>query len=171
MADCHDDYLVVGRIAGLYGVRGWVKVYSHTQPRDNILGYSPWYLREASGQWRKVLPLNGRIQGKGLVAQLEGCDERDAAARLIGQDIAIRREQLPTPQEGEYYWTDLIGLEVETVDGVALGVVDHLLETGANDVLVVKGERERLIPYIWRDVVTEVDLEAGRLRVDWDPDF
>lgn len=164
-----DKRIVVGRIAGLFGVRGWVKVFSHTQPLDNILRYTPWQVLR-DGQWQPMKPLGGRIHGKGIVAQLEGCDDRDAAATLIGCDIAIERSQLPRAAEGEIYWADLIGLKVVTLDGVELGVVDHLLETGANDVVVVRGERERLLPYV-DQVIREVDLDGGLLRVDWDPEF
>jgi 16S rRNA processing protein RimM len=166
-----NDYLVVGRISGLYGVRGWVKVFSHTQPRENILTYDHWFLQR-SGKWVKQALENGRPHGKGIVAKLEGCDDRDAAAALMGTTIAISREQLPAAAQGEYYWADLVGLRVSNLEGVELGVVDHLLETGANDVLVVKqGTTERLIPFIQGQFVTEIDLAAGEMTVDWDPDF
>jgi 16S rRNA processing protein RimM len=164
-----DTHIIVGRIAGLFGVRGWVRIYSHTQPLDNILGYTPWLLLQG-GRWVPVKHLDGRIHGKGIVAQLEGIDDRDAAAALIGCDIAIERSQLGRTAPDEVYWADLIGLKVVTLDGVELGVVDHLLETGANDVVVVQGERERLLPYV-EQVIHEVDLAGGVLRVDWDPDF
>src|SRR5512139_1413495 len=133
MAGEQDDYLIVGRISGLYGVRGWVKLFSHTEPRDNILSYRTWYLRRAN-EWQPIELAEGRLHGKGVVARLAGCDDRDVAAGLVGSDIAILREQLQQAAPGEYYWTDLIGLSVRTVDGVELGVVDHLLETGSNDV-------------------------------------
>ncbi len=170
MREPAEEFVTVGRISGLFGVRGWVKVFSHTEPRDNIVHYDPWYLR-IGGNWREVRVADGHAQGKGVVAHVEGIDDRDAASGLVGCDIAIRREQLPALAPDEYYWSDLIGLKVVTVDGMALGTVDHLIETGANDVLVVKGERERLIPYLRGDVITEVDLENGLLRVDWDPEF
>ncbi len=160
----------VGRISGVYGVKGWIRIYSFTEPRENILQYNPWQLGRA-GEWRAVELLDGKRHGKGVIARIAGCDDRDAAAALIGTDIAVRREQLPQVPAGEYYWNDLIGLRVLTAAGEELGTVDHLLETGANDVLVVQGERERLIPYVPGEVVTGVDLDAGELRVDWDPDF
>lgn len=164
-----DSQIIVGRIVGIYGVRGWVKVVSHTDPRENILTYRPWRVR-IKGQWRTMEADDGRIQGKGLVAHLQGYDDRDQARELVGSDVAILREQLPALQQGEYYWSDLIGLQVVTVDGVSLGRVDHMIETGANDVLAVHDDRERLIPYI-PDVIKEVDLEAGVIRVDWSPEF
>ena len=164
-----DGYVLLGRISGLYGVEGWVKVFSHTQPRENILRYSSWYLRE-DDRWVRHSLIKGRRHGKAVVAFLEGCSDRDQARALIGADIAIAREQLPRPKQGEYYWSDLIGLEVMTVNGERLGRVDYLMETGANDVLVIVGERERLVPFI-DEVITSVDLEEGRLTVDWDPEF
>lgn len=165
-----EERVAVGRISGVYGVKGWVKIYSYTDPRDNILQYTPWLLKRPDG-WQAVEVVDGRAHGKGVVARLEGCEDRDAAARWIDTEIAILRSQLPEPEAGEYYWNDLIGLRVLTLSGEDLGRVDHLLETGANDVLVVQGDRERLIPYIPGDVVTAVDLDAGELRVDWDPGF
>lgn len=162
--------IVLGRVTGLFGVRGWVKVFSNTQPREGIANYSHWQLR-LGNEWRSFVVEQGQSQGKGVIVKLEGVDDRDAAAALMGADIAIWREQLPPPAEGEIYWADLEGLEVVTVAGQALGRVSHLLETGANDVLVVRGERERLIPFVRGQVVTEIDLDGGRLVVDWDPDF
>lgn len=165
------DYIVVGRINGLHGVRGWVKVFSHTQPRENILSYRTWYLLR-QGQWVATKLIDGRPQGKGIVARLEGYDDRDQAAALMETEIAIRREQLPEATPGEYYWADLQGLKVINAEGIELGVVDHLLETGANDVLVVHdGETERLIPYVPGQFVLNVALDEGEIRVDWDPDF
>jgi len=165
------DYIVVGRINGLHGVRGWVKVFSHTQPRENILSYRTWHLLRG-GQWVATELLNGRQQGKGIVAHLKGYDDREQAAGLMGTEIAIRREQLADAAPGEYYWADLQGLKVINTEGVELGVVDHLLETGANDVLVVNdGTTERLIPYVTGQFVLDVALDEGVMTVDWDPDF
>jgi 16S rRNA processing protein RimM len=116
--------------------------------------------------------LNGRQQGKGIVAHLKGCDDRDQAAALMETEIAIRREQLPEAAPGEYYWADLQGLKVINTEGIELGVVDHLLETGANDVLIVRdGDTERLIPYVFGQFVLDVALDQGVMRVDWDPEF
>lgn len=171
MAENRDEYIVVGRIAGLYGVRGWVKVFSHTQPRENILTYATWYLKK-QGAWEASELETGRVHGKGVVAKLRGCDDRDAATALMGCDIAILREQLPQAAPGEYYWADLEGLRVRNLQGVDLGIVDHLLATGANDVLVVRQDRtERLIPFVQGQFVTNIDLEAGEMTVDWDADF
>ncbi len=160
--------LVLGRISGLFGVQGWVKIFSETEPKEAILSYSPWFLG-AQQSPRQVL--EGRRHGKTLVARLAGCDNRDEAASLVNMDIAVPRQQLPALSEDEFYWADLEGLVVETLAGTALGRIDHLFATAGNDVLVVKGDRERLIPFIWEDVVKEIDLATGRMRVDWDPDF
>ena len=160
--------LVLGRITGLYGVRGWVKVFSETEPRENILSYQPWLLGESCTPCRLM---EGRRQGKGLVAKLEGCDDRDRAAAFVGQVISVRRDQLPPAGTEEFYWADLEGLSVETLSGIRLGRVGRLFATAANDVMVVEGERERLVPFLWGRVVREVDLELGRIRVDWEPDF
>ena len=171
-ADTTKDMVRLGRISGVFGVKGWLKVHSDTEPRENILNYSPWYLL-INGQWQTRKVLAGRAHGKGLVVQLEGCDDRDQAATLVKTEIAITLEQLPKPEAGEYYWQDLTGLQVRTLNDADLGKVTSLMETGANDVLVVKAEdgRERLIPFIREQVVTQVDLEAGTMTVDWDPEF
>jgi len=162
--------VVIGRVSGLYGVRGWVKVHSYTAPRENILTYAPWYLC-LEGRWRAMAPREGRLQAKAVVARLADCSDRNQAAALLGAEIAVRRDQLPEAGEDEYYWSDLEGLRVRTAQAVDLGVVDHLFETGANDVLVVHGDRERLIPYLWGRVVRSVDLREREMVVDWDPDF
>ena len=167
-----DEPLIVGQIVGLFGVKGWVKLHSHTRPKEGIFSYSPWLLARNS-QWRPVKLVQGKQQGKGLIAQLEGISDRDQAATLIGADIAIRHEQLPELPSGEYYWWQLTGLKVVNRQHEVLGTVDSLMETGANDVLIVKDEQsgeERLIPHI-PEVVLTVDLEAGSLTVDWDKDF
>ncbi len=164
------DWVVLGRVTGLYGVHGWLKIFSHTQPRDGILDYRPLYF-SIRDEWRQLELEDGRAHGKGVVFKVAGYDGRDGALALLGSDIAIRREQLPKPVPGEYYWSDLQGLRVLTVDGADLGVVDHLLETGANDVLVVEGDRQRLLPFLQGDVIKSIDLVAGTMRVDWDPEF
>lgn len=162
--------VIVGRISGVYGVRGWVRIYSYTEPRENIIGYRPWYLRKG-GDWRKAELSEGHRQGKGVVARLAECDNRDQAYALLDCEIGVSREQLPATAPGEYYWSELQGLKVISTDGESLGTVDHLLETGANDVLVVKGERERLIPFVMDQVIIRVDLERGQIRVNWDKEF
>ncbi len=161
---------MLGRITGLYGVQGWVKIFSYTEPRAGIIDYDPLYLA-GQGDWQPCQVAEARLQGKGVILRFAGYDDRNAAMALLGRDLAVRREQLAPLTAGEYYWSDLEGLRVITVGGVELGVVVRLFETGANDVVVVAGERERLIPFIAGDVIVEVDLAGGVMRVDWDPDF
>ncbi|NOT11429.1 MAG: ribosome maturation factor RimM [Methylococcaceae bacterium] len=162
--------VTVGKVSGTFGIKGWVKVFSYTDPRENILNYSPWLLKK--GIESKTLEvLSGKLQGKSIVAQLDGIADRDQAIALLGWDVLILKDQLPATRSGEYYWSDLIGLQVETLQGVTLGVVDSLLETGANDVLIVHGERERAIPFIQGQTVLEIDLQQGKIKVDWDPEF
>ncbi|MGJ0484954.1 MAG: ribosome maturation factor RimM [Methylomicrobium sp.] len=166
----NDNTVDVGKISGVFGVKGWVKVFSYTSPKENILNYLPWLLKKA-GEVKTVEVVDGKLHGSGVIVLIKGVNDRNQAETLLGSEIFIRREQLPETSEGEYYWSDLIGLEVVTTDGVALGVVDSLLETGANDVLIVKGERERAVPFIKEQVIVEIDREGGRIVVDWDPDF
>ncbi|MDO9049691.1 MAG: ribosome maturation factor RimM [Methylobacter sp.] len=164
------QHISVGKISGVFGVKGWVKVFSFTDPRENILTYSPWLLKK-SGETKTVNFVDGQLQGKTIVAQLTGVNDRDQAASLMGWDVFITQEQLPKAAKGEYYWSELIGLNVETIDGVQLGVVDSLLETGANDVIIVQGERERVIPFLQGQTIINIDLGAGKIIVDWDPEF
>lgn len=163
-------WVSMGHIGGIYGVRGWLRVISGTTPRDALFEYDPLYLKQ-DDQWRPYTVEAAQIHGKGLIVKFAGCEERDGAARLVGCEIGVKREQLPAPAPGEYYWADLLGLQVITLNAVPLGAVKELLETGANDVLVVQGDRERLIPFLLGSVIESVDLDAGVIRVDWDPDF
>lgn len=154
----------------MWGVEGWLKIHSYTRNRMDIFEYGHWLVGPEESPRRYELEA-GRAQGRGgLVAKLAGLDDRDAAAAAVGSLIQVSPEQLPALNEGEYFWHQLTGLKVETLDGTPLGTVDHLFETGANDVLVVIGERERLIPYI-PSVIRKVDLEAGTMRVDWDAEL
>ncbi|MCB1739110.1 MAG: 16S rRNA processing protein RimM [Gammaproteobacteria bacterium] len=194
MDDPGQRLIVVGEIAGSFGVQGWVRIRSHTDPDDGLFGYSPWYLgtdpgpgdsapalgprrrrasgpRPSSGGERTCRVLEWRRHQPGFIARLPGVNDREAAAELAGTPICVRRQQLPPAEPGEYYWADLIGLQVVTESGQPLGKVHELLQTGANDVLVVRGERERLVPFLVPDVIKQVDLAGGVLRVDWDPDF
>ncbi|MCH8503742.1 MAG: ribosome maturation factor RimM [Ectothiorhodospiraceae bacterium] len=160
----------MGRIGAPHGVKGWVRIQSFTDPRENILTYPRWLLSGPEG-WAEVELASGRKQGKSVVARLKDMESREQAEALQGREIALERDALPPLSEGEYYWADLEGLRVCTVDGVELGHVDHLIQTGANDVLVVRGDRERLIPMVVGEFVTRVDLASGLLEVDWDPEF
>lgn len=167
----NSDFLNAGHISGVFGVKGWVKIFSNTHPRENILRYSPWLLQK-NNEITEIKVKSGQRHGNSVVAELEGIADRDAAAMLMGSEILILRGQLPKPDDGEYYWTDLVGLQVETQTGVKLGKVDSLLETGANDVLVVvDGDTERLIPFLQPQTVLKIDLAGKLMVVDWDPEF
>jgi len=160
--------LALGYISAVHGIKGWVKVHSWTRPMEAILDYQPWLL----GEDKSPLTItDGRKQGKGLVALLPGFEDREQAARLVGQQIFVGRNQLPATAADEYYWADLEGLEVHTTQGHVLGRVEKLMETGANDVLVIRGQREHLVPFVQGQYVTRVDLEGGLIEVDWDPEF
>lgn len=170
-----DDLIVVGKIFSVHGVRGEVKVFSFTDPIENLLDYRNWTLRRESVV-KQVELVSGRSTQKDLVAKLKGLDDRDEARLLSGYEICISRSLLPDLTEDEYYWYQLVGLKVINQDEQLFGTVDHLLETGANDVMVVKpcvgslDDRERLLPYTGQCVL-KVDLAAGEMRVEWDADF
>ncbi|MDH3388576.1 MAG: ribosome maturation factor RimM [Gammaproteobacteria bacterium] len=168
--DQHDgDLICVGHILGAQGIRGGVRVFSNTSPRENILSYSPWLIEQ--GGELKAVEVEGRLQGKNVVARLAGVEDRSQAETLIGCRLFIEQRQLPSLGAGEYYWSDLIGLEVETVRAEPLGTVAAMMETGADDVMVLEGDRERLIPFVIDEIVTEVDLDRRRLVVDWSTEY
>lgn len=162
------DRVLLGRVVGAYGIKGWTRIYSDTEPREAIFDYQPWLIGDEAIPMRV---LSGRRQGKHLVAELEGISDRDAAEDLAGQNIAVFRDQLPELPESQYYWTDLIGSAVYNQDGLALGTIKEMIATGANDVMLVQGDRERLIPFVQGDYVTKVDLGARQVHVIWDDDF
>lgn len=161
--------VILGRVSGLYGVKGWVKVQSYTEPRENIAEFPVWIVTR-NGVLTELAVEHARVQGPALVAKLRGIDDRDEARAWLGAEIAVDRAMLPPCAPGEYYWADLEGLEVRTPDGLVLGRVDHLLATGGNDVLVLTGDRERLIPFVHDSVIRSVDLDAGVIVADWSPE-
>lgn len=165
-----DAHVVMGEIAGVRGVRGELKVHSWTRPRDNLLDYSVWTLQHGDDarDWRVT---GGGWQGRHLVVRLKGIDDRDAAEALVGCPIRVARSQMPPAGPDEFYWYELEGLAVENRDGTSLGRVAGLIETGANDVMRVVGDRERLIPYTPGVHIDRIDLDDGRMVVDWDPEF
>ena len=189
--DQASEKVLLGRITGVYGVKGWVKVFSYTDPMEAIVDYSPWFIRaenrnpdrENRAAWTKVKLKAGKRQAKTVIAKLENCNDRDAAMAYIGTEIAIEQQQLEElTEQDEYYWRDLIGLRVINQQDVELGVVKSLMETGANDVLVVVSEIdtedgakketvERLIPWTLNNAIIAVDLEHKVIEVDWDPDY
>lgn len=147
-----------------------MKIHSYTDPREGILAYGRWFLSR-DGERAAAKAESGRTHGKGIIAKLEGVDDRDAAALWVGAQIEVPRDDLPACEEGSWYWADLIGLGVVNLNGDELGKVTGLLETGANDVLVVQGDRERLIPFVQGRFVRHVDVQGGVIEVDWDRDF
>jgi 16S rRNA processing protein RimM len=163
--------ILLGRVVGAFGVRGEIKLESWTEPRSAIFRYQPWILRSANGQESTLEGARGRDTGKHLVARFPGIEDRDTVEAMHGTEVFVARSALPPPSADEYYWVDLEGLDVKTVEGVALGQVSHLFSTGANDVVVVRGDRERMIPFVVPEFVKSVDFEANLVVVDWDPEF
>lgn len=166
----------MGRITAVFGIKGWVKVYSYTDPLEGILNYRNWTV-VLDGKRIPVKLEEGRRHGPGIVVKLQGVDDRNAAMTYGGADIVVPTEDLPQLPEGEFYWHQLEGLKVETAEGEDLGRVNHMIETGSNDVLVVHStetsidQRERLIPYLPDQVVRSVKLSEGLIVVDWDVEF
>jgi len=159
----------MGRVSAPFGVKGWVKVQPFTDKIDGLLGYPQWWLSEAGG-WRSWAVEEQTVRGSELLVRFAGVADREAAATLKGRDIAVTRKQLPAPEEGEYYWTDLVGLKVENTSGESLGRVERMFESGADPVMVVVGETERLLPFVGA-VIKQVDLDAGMILVDWGLDY
>ena len=170
----------VGTVGRAHGVRGWVRVRSDMEPPEDLLRHDTW-LVERAGAWQSVEVRAARTHGNAFVAHLEGIEDRDAAAELAGMRLGLPRDAFPVLDDGQYYWVDLIGLAVLDEGGESLGVVRKMIETGANDVMVVgpgpggpstpgvARAAERVIPFVTGDVVREVDLDAGRIRVSWPP--
>jgi 16S rRNA processing protein RimM len=161
--------VVLGRIAAPFGIAGWFRIQAYTASVDNLLAYQVWWVGKGA-QWQQYELEKARAQGAALIAKLKGCDDRNSAARLRGSEIAVARNELPHTTANEWYWTDLIGLKAANLAGEEFGEVVRILQTGSNDVLVVQGERERLIPFI-EEVVREVDLAAGIIRLDWRAEY
>lgn len=159
----------IGHVLGAHGVRGQVKVFSNTSPRENIVTYSPWQIEQHGVS--NTVKISGKCQGKNVVANIEGVDNRDQAQALAGAKIFIRNSQLPSLADGDYYWSQLTGLQVINLQDKELGIIDHMLETGANDVMVVQGDRERLIPYVMDEFIKNIDLVKKQMVVDWDAEF
>ena len=167
-----EDVVIVGRIGAAYGVRGWVHVSSFTEPPENLLSYSNWLIDQGTA-WKPLEPVVVKPHGRGFVAQFLGVDSRELAQALSATDVGIHRDELPgLDDDNEFYWRDLVGLNVVNADGSAIGIVSYLLETGAHDVLVIpspvdeEGDAEVLIPFT-AQFVRSVNIQAGRLEVDW----
>lgn len=183
-----EDRLLLGRITAAYGIKGWVRIYAYTVPVEQIFAYAPWVLTRGKEE-EAGTPLEGRPHGKGVVARLQGCETRDEAEVLIGSEIWVAKSRLPEIGEGEYYWYQLEGLRVQNLQGENLGIVDHLMESGSSDIMVVRSEnpvesvsdpagfprdkqvKDRLVPFVLDKVVRKVDLESGTVLVDWALDW
>ena len=165
----NDKKLLVGKINGFFGLQGWVKVFSYTSPRSNILNYSPWAIK-FEDIFQEIDVIKGREQSKTIVAHIKGIDNREDSQKFIGKDVYIDKDQLPELKEGKYYWHELIGFKVINKNQENLGVVDYFVETGANDVLVVRGKKEHWIPYI-EPFLISIDSQNKEILVDWDKDF
>ena len=166
----------LGRINAAYGLKGWLKVYSDTDPIEQILTYSPWQLRRGEAELRVEVE-KGKTHRRGLIVLLAGVEDRNQAESMIGYEVWIDRAKLPGLEQGEYYWHQLEGLKVVNQSGAVLGQVDHLMETGANDVMVVKpvtgsiDDTERLITFVQDEVVKDVNVEAAIIVVVWESDY
>jgi 16S rRNA processing protein RimM len=159
----------MGRIGAPFGIKGWIKVQPYTETLDSLFDYDFWHVGRDEN-WQDFEVEEAAVHGDGLIAKLVGIDNREQAFALRGREVAVNRQALPQTAENEYYWTDLIGLTVVNQQGVELGQVAGLMETGSQDVLVVKGDRERLIPFV-DAYVTRVDMPGERIDVDWEPDW
>lgn len=169
------DTVVLGRIRGVFGVKGQVRVESFTDPAENILDYARWRVSTRGGH-RILCPLGGQWQGPGLVVQLGTEDggviaDRDAALALVDADISVPRRELPELPDGEVYWADLVGLDVQGLDGEALGQVARVIDNPAHPILELAGEPPMLIPFVRGPIVEAVDLDAGLIRVNWSSDY
>jgi 16S rRNA processing protein RimM len=171
------DTLVIGVIGAPYGVKGWVKITSHTHELDGVFAYTPWLLGQVEGGKHYVVD-QWRTHNKGLVAKLVGVETRDDAESIKNLEISIKAAQLPQLADNDFYWRELVGMQVITEQGYSLGVVKELFETGANDVMLIKanlndafGQKERMVPYLLDQVIKQVDRQAKTIKVDWDPAF
>jgi 16S rRNA processing protein RimM len=161
----------IGEITSSFGIKGWLKIFSFTDERARILDFTPWIIKKPHAEPANYTLSDGALHGKNVIAKLKEIDTRNQADTFIGSEIFIRQEQLPRPQQGEYYWSDLLGIAVSTLSNVPLGYIDSMLETGANDVMIIKGEREYAIPFIHGQVIISIDLPEKKMIVDWDPEF
>jgi 16S rRNA processing protein RimM len=169
------DRVRLGRVSGVYGVQGWVRIASETRPADNILRYRRWWIGEDGGFESRAV--TSRPQGNGLIAQITGPDgevvvDRDQAQRYVGRSISVARSDLPRLPAGQYYWVDLIGLAVVNLSDEPLGTVTDVTSNGAQDVLIVhEGETERLIPFVKGAIIQSVEMDARRIVCDWQRDY
>lgn len=171
------EKMVVGKLGATYGIRGWLKVFSYTENAESIFSYAPWFIK-VRDQWQECLIEDWKRHGQGFVVKLSSLNLREDAQALTNAEIAINSNVLPSLPEEEFYWRELFGMEVVTTKGYNLGKVTDIMETGSNDVLVVKanpkdafGQKERLVPFLDEHVIKSIDRDAQRIEVDWDPGF
>lgn len=168
MKNADTEYVIIGKFASTFGIHGWIKVKAYTEFGANILDYHPWYVQREQNTWTPIEVESSRIQGDAVMVKIANIDSPEQARLLTNSTIAIIRSQLPELEENEYYWSDLIGLTVIDQHGKTLGKVAFIMETGSNDVLVVKGEKEHAIPYLMGKVITSIDLDKQEIHVDWE---
>ncbi|WP_428086445.1 ribosome maturation factor RimM [Candidatus Thioglobus sp.] len=176
--NANNQRLLIGQINGLFGIQGWVKIFSHTHPRKNILAYQPWHI-ELNGVWTTLEIVKGRIQGKTIVAQLKDVNDCEVAKNYIGTQLYIEKSQRAKLPKGEYYWDELTGLEVINKEGIVLGKITSMVDTGSNSVMVINGKKEsssskdnkeHWVPYI-KPFLIAIDMDKRQILVDWDEDF
>ncbi len=167
-----DTKLVVGRLGGAYGVKGWLHLQSFTDPPDNLLAYQPWQVELKNGAWKDLAVLAHRKHKKAYIVQLEGIISPEQAREYTGCSVGVHPDALPDLDDDEFYWRDLIGCEVDGYSGDSFGTVASVLETGAHDVLVVRTQdgEEVLIPFV-DEFVPEIDLTHRRIRTNWQVDW
>ena len=161
--------MVLGRIAGTFGVKGWIKVRSFTEPVENILGYELWLVGR-EGQWQPATVEEARVTDKGVLAKLEGLESPEEARLKVGLEIGVWRSQMPPPEPGEYYLSDLEGADAFGASGELLGKVDHFRSTPGGTVVVIRGEQEHWIPFV-KERILKVELDARRITLDWAADW
>lgn len=165
------SYVIVGRLGRSYGLEGWQHVQSFTHPIKNIFEYKRWFILQRN-EWQPITVERSKMHGKSWIVQLSGIQQKEQAALLANKSVAVLRSELPTLPDGEFYWSDLEGLAVVTTEGVALGTVDYLYENTGLDIMVIKSkEKERHIPFVWKETIVSIDLSSKLITLDWDFDL
>jgi len=162
-----DRPVILGKVIGHFGVQGWVKIFSYTKPKQAILDYKEMTMKEKN-QWKSIKIEESKIHGKNVLIKIKNIENREKAEQILGKYLGVSRGDLPNLTDGHYYWTDLEGMEVEDLKGNKIGIVSYILETGANDVMVIENDDEILIPFLMDRVVKEVNFKLNKIIVDWD---
>lgn len=168
MSQSNPSYIVIGKFGATYGIHGWIKILAYTEFGENILNYQPWYIQRTPDTWTPISIEDGRLHNNGVIVKPSNVHTPEEARLLTGYTIAITRDQLPPLKKNEFYWSDLIGITVINQHGETLGKIAYLMETGSNDVIVVKGEKEHAIPYLMDTVIKSIDLDKREMHVDWE---